>query len=584
MSDDNTAALLRFGDFELDPLKYELRRRGRPVRMERRPMDLLMMLVERPGQLVSRADIANRLWGPDVFVDIDVAVNTAIRKVRQALNDSPETPAFVETVARKGYRFVSHVETQPIPRQPTASVMIAVLPFANFGAGSEREYIADGFTEEAIAAIGQIDPARVCVVGRTSVMRYKGTNMPLTAIGRELGASHLIESSMRAEGDRWRITCKLIRVFDQVQLWSMSYDAEPSSMLEFQRELCRAVAEQIRLQVSPTRMATLEHRRSRNVEAYDLYFRGRHFWNQLTPATSRRAVECYTRATELDPEFALAWSGLADAYSASPINSDVPPRSVWARAKEAGERAVSTGSDLAETHTSLGLVNYFLNWDWPAAEAAYSRAIALDSSYALAHRMLSVVLTFMGRHDEAGSGMRRARELDPFYPMHHALSAQTAFLAGDYRAGAEFGRQATILGPEFWIGYLQLAQVLERTGHDDLALEALKTGERFNSNSKMLSLRGYILAKLGRESEARELLRTLEEIGRERYVPPCALSLVHLGLGERDSAYAWLERAHEVHDVHLIFLPVDPKWDALRAEGRFRGLMKRCGFESSASV
>jgi TolB-like protein len=572
------AGPVRFGDFELDTLKYELRRRGRAIRMERRPMDLLLMLLEHPGQLVSRSEIANRLWGPDVFVEIDVAVNTAIRKVRQALNDSPETPAFIETVARKGYRFIAPVDAATIPDQEIGSVTIAVLPFANLGAGSDREYIADGFTEEAIAALGQIDPTRVRVIGRTSVMRYKRTNKTLTSIGRELGVSHVIESSMRAEGQRWRITCKLIRVLDQVQLWSISYDAEPSSMLEFQRELCRAVAEQIRLQVSPQRMATLEHRRSRNAEAYDLYLRGRHLWNQLTPATSARAVECYRRATELDPEFALAWSGLADAYASSPITSDVPPRGVWTRAQDAGDRAVSSGADLAETQTSVGFVNYFLNWNWPAAEAAYSRAIGLDSSYALAHRMRGVVLTFMGRHDEAGSSMRRARELDPLVPMHHALSAQTAFLAGDYPAGVEYGRQATILGPEFWIGYFQLAQVLERTGDDALALDALKTGERFNSNSKMLSLRAYILAKLGREHEARELLRTLQAIERERYVPPYALALVHAGLGERDDVYACLERAYDAHDVHLIFLPVDPKWEIFRSEDRFRDLMKRCGF------
>lgn len=575
MAPPDPPSTLRFGDFEIDRAAFLLRHRGRAVRIERRPMELLLLLLERRGTLVTRAEIAGRLWGPDVFVDQDIALNTAVKKLRQALHDSVGAPAFIETVTGKGYRFVAPVQEVAPEGRPA---ILAVLPFANVGGQAAHDYIADGFTDEAIAALGQIDPGRLRVIGRTSVMRFKGAATSLRAIGEELGASHILESSIRAEASRWRITATLIRLPEQTPLWSASYDSEPTHMLDFQRALCAAIAEQIRVRLDPGRLRALERRQSLDAEAYDLYLRGRHFWNQLTPETSRRAIECYTRAATLDAKFALAWSGLADAHAAAPITADAPTPAVWPRAREAVARAVAAAPDLSEVQTSVGFVNYWLNWDWPAAEAAYRRAIDLDPGYPLAPRMLGIVLAYLGRHAEALASMRRARELDPLYAMHHALSAHVALLAGAYHDGLQFARQAIAIDPGFWIGYFQFAQLQERTGEYDEALNALATGERSNGNSKMLSLRGYILARLGRREQARQVLATLEAIARERYVPPYSMALIHLGLGEPDLVFEWLARALEVRDVHLIFLPVDPKWDPLRDDGRFRDLVARCGF------
>lgn len=566
---------LRFGEFELDLAAFSLRRRGRAVRVERKPLDVLVLLVERRGQLVTRTEIAHRLWGPDVFVDIDSALNSVIRKVRQALRDSVEAPTFVETVTGRGYRFIASVDEGVAPGHP---ILLAVLPFVYLGGSAERDYIADGFTDEAIAALGQLDPSRLRVIGRTSVMRYKVGTISLAAIGEELGVTHVLEGSIRAEGSRCRVTTTLIRLPEQTQLWSGSYDSQPSDMLEFQRSLCAALADQIRLRLDPGRLAALERRRSPHADAYDLYLQGRHLWNRLTPETSRRAVECYRRATELDGGFALAWSGLADAYAASPITGDVPPLMVWPRAKEAVARALSATPSLAESQTSAGLLHYWLNWDWPAAESAYRAAIDLDPGYVLAPRMLGVALAYMGRHDEARTAMRRARELDPLYAMHQALSAHVALLARAYEEGLQFARHAMVIDPHFWIGYFQFAQLCERVGRHDDALEALVTGERFNGNSKMLSLRGYIYARQGRVGEARQVLQTLAAIGQERYVPPYASALVHMGLDEIDVAFEWLDRAVAARDVHLIFVPVDPKWDHLRLDARLRDLLRRCGF------
>jgi TolB-like protein/DNA-binding winged helix-turn-helix (wHTH) protein/Tfp pilus assembly protein PilF len=463
----------------------------------------------------------------------------------------------------------------PVPR-----VTIAVLPFEHLG-GPEREYLTDGLTEETSASLGQIDPEHLMVKGRTSTRRYKSTPKSLAEIGQELGVEYLLEASVRTEGPRLRVTSKLIRARDQVQVWAESFESEPGSMLELQRELSAAIVRQVRLRLSPQRLTALAPRHTQNAEAYDLYLRGRHFWNQLTPETNRRAVEFYQKATQLDPEFALAWAGLADIYSASPINSDVAPIDVSQRAQDAIAHAVASGPDLAETQTALGTVHYWLDWDWPAAETAFRKAISIDPSYAQAHRVLGIVLTMMGRHEDAREAMLHARELEPYYPMQPVMSSGERLLAKDYSAALEFAQRATAVGPSFWIAHLRLAEVYERMGKSDLALEAVEKAEALSGNSKMLSLRGYILAKSGRTNQAEEVLRTLKSIARDRYVPPYAMALVYAGLGQRDSTFEWLDRAYAARDVHLILLS-EPKWDDFREDPRFRRLVERCDFMRTA--
>jgi tetratricopeptide (TPR) repeat protein len=415
------------------------------------------------------------------------------------------------------------------------------------------------------------------------MMAYKGTRKPLAEIAGDLSAAFLVESSVRTEGARVRITSRLIRASDQIQIWSESYDGEPSSVIGFQRELSVAIAQEVKLRLSPGRLNGLARRQTRNGEAYDLYLRGRYFWNQLSPQTTRRAVEFYIRATELDPDYALAWSGLADAFAAGPINGDACPLQMGPRARAAANRAVGAAPDLAQVQASTGLIRFWLDWDWPAAETAFRTAIALDPSYSLAHRTLGIILSSMKRHQEALSAVRRARELDPLDYVHRALSAQIAFDSGDYSSAVEFARQANVLDPEFWMGYYQLAQACQELGESDLALDALQKAGLFGGgNSKVLSLRGYILAKQGRYGEAREVLKTLEAVSRDRYLPPYASALVHAGLGERDAALEWLNRAYDVHDVHLVLLTMDPKWETFRSDDRFLAVINRCGFTAGS--
>ncbi|HUR33937.1 MAG TPA: winged helix-turn-helix domain-containing protein, partial [Vicinamibacterales bacterium] len=409
MAIPESGATFRFGDFVLDVDAYELRRHGQRVRLERQPMDLLILVIGRRGQLVSRSQIVDALWGQDVFVDVENGVNTAIRKLRQALRDAPDAPAYIETVPGKGYRFIASVEVvprvgssppapaapaPPVPEserllaataeaasagepvavplgavvEPPAArrlrsrlvlaalavatlagtllwawsraadsgprVTIAVLPFDNLNRDPETEYLASGLTEDTIVSLGRIDPDRVSVIGRTSIIAYRGTTKSLAEIGRELGTDYLVESSLRAEHGHLRITARLIRVRDQLQVWSDSFDSNTTSILGLQQEISGAIAEQVRTRLSPDRQRTLARQHTLNADAYDFFLRGRHFMNQRTPETMQRAIDAFQQATAADPGYALGWANLALAYGTSPINSDVDPRRVFPPARE----------------------------------------------------------------------------------------------------------------------------------------------------------------------------------------------------------------------------------------------------------
>jgi DNA-binding winged helix-turn-helix (wHTH) protein len=574
---DAELPIYEFGDYRLDAGKLLLSRGGRPVPLTPKVFDTLLLLVKRKGEVLEKEELLRTIW-PDTIVE-ENNLNQNISTLRRVLGESRGENRYIATVPGRGYRFISEVQT--LSRRsmgPPEHVRIGVLPFENIGAGLDREYLADGLTEETISSLGQIDPQHLSTIGRTSVMSYKRTTKSLAEIGRELDATYLVESSLRAEGDRLRITSKLIRVRDQLQIWSASYDSEPGSMLALQRELSQAIAEQIRLTLSPERLQALGRRQTQNAAAYDLYLHGRHFWQQLSPPTTKKAIEYFTHATDLDPNYALAWSGLSDTYSSGPVNGDAPPQMFWPRAREATARALSAERDLAEVQTSLGNLKFWLDWEWPAAEIAYRKAIDLDPSYPLAHRMLGVLLSHMSRHEEAQAAIRRARELDPLYVMHQSLSSQIAFAARNYPAAVQFARQAIVVDPDFWIGQLHLAQVFVELGEMEQALAALNNSGKLVVNSKVIALRGYVFAKIGRTEEAQNVLTTLLSISQERYVPPYAMAIVHAGLSQFDLALQWLERCYEARDVHVIFLTIDPKWDPLRADRRFSTLLQHCGF------
>ena len=648
MSRSDPRASYRLRDVVLDVGAYTLSRDGRVIRLERQPMDLLILLVERRGQLVTRAEIVDVLWGKDVFVDVETGVHTAIRKIRQALRDAPEAPTFIETVPGKGYRFVAPVEAMapevvsptvapaasappPVaqelpppatdmvasePRRawvrpvgavasllvalaalaslvgwpaarragPDEPITIAVLPFELLGGDPANAYLADGLMEDTIASLGRIDPGRITVIGRTSMQAYRHTTKSIAEIGRELDADYLVEGSVRAEGEQLRITSRLVRPADQVQVWSQSFDRVVGSTFGVQQELSRSIADHVRIRLSPAANQVLDRRHSRNEEAFDQFLRGRAAYNLRTPDAMREAVAAFQRATELDPQYALAWASLGMSHAGRDHQRRRrPPRRapVVASGRTAGCQPRSR-SGRSTVHARLSCAGCS-SGTGPAPRqrsVARSRSIPASGSHT---RRWDTCSRNRAEQAEAQTELRRARELDPLDPVPAAMSSQVAFQARDFRAALDLAHRAIAINPGFWFGYQMQAQAEAELSAPDAAMRSAQRAiELSGRNSKPVSLYGYLLGRHGHAAEARALIASLEAQAAKTYVPPYTMALVQAGLGDRDGVFDWLERAYAVRDVHLIYLPVDVKWDPYRSDPRFVALLARCGFTTSS--
>ena len=611
-----------FGEFELDAAGFQLRRQTRPVKIERIPLELLILLVERPGQLVGREEIASILWGNDVHVDIDSGINTAIRKLRAALRDSADKPALIETVPGKGYRFIAPVsiadpppehaamgERSKWPRRaatlaaafavvmaaslligfrPTSdaptdasSATIAVLPFENLSGDPEHDFFSDGLTEETIAALGEGMPSRIRVIARTSVMAYKGSGKPARQIGAELKANYIVESSVRRDPSRFRITSRLIRAADEVQTWTASYDRAPADALGIQDEIGRAIAKEIGVEIAagsgPGQLT--ERRATQDPDAYDLYLRGRYYLYQRTPDSLSRSLEQFEAALRKDPSYSLAYAGIAETYIIQTPVSGANPVEQRRIAREAVDKALELEPNLVEAHTAAGLLSFFMEWDWQAAERSFRRAIETNPSSAAAHQFYGHLLSNWLRHDEAIAEIQKAREIDPLSPMMHAFAAGSLSMARRYQEALPPVEQALAIDPEFFPAHTILGHVYQQTGNFDGAIAEFRKARQLSGGNLMqLAYEGNALAQSGRRAEAEQILGAMNQISQSRFVPPSAFAIVYAGLGDRNAAFAWLEKAYEARDAMLVFLPGHPYWDSLRSDDRFKDLLRRCGF------
>jgi len=580
---------MKFSDFELDLAAYELRRDGRSIKLERIPMELLRLLVEQRGQLVTRDAIIEKLWGRDVFLDTDNSINTAVRKIRQALGDDPAQPRFLQTVSGKGYRFAAAVtEARNGLRHKglpdlEGRIMLAVLPFENLTNDPDQEYFSDGLTEETITHLGSLSPQDLGVIARTSSMAYKRTSKTVAQIGKELAVDYVLEGSVRWEQNRVRITAQLIQTSDQVHLWAESYDRDLGSALGVQSELGIAITRQVQLRLRPQAQPPLFRLQEEDFQAHDTYLRGRYHWAKRTYPEVMRARQYFQQAIQENPNYARAYAGLADCFIVLPLTSDAPARECFPQARAAATKALELDPTLAEAYTSLGTVHFWFDWDAERAEKQFQTALQLNPNYALARLFRAHCFSNSGQHEAALEEIARGCRLDPLSPIMHTLRAE--FLFHDHRYGESLPEfhNALELDPNFWVAHVNLAKAYERLGQYDDALAALEKAHAFSGGiTEGIGLSGYILAVSGRVEDARAVLAKLRDLVGQKYVAPYNFALVYAGLGEETAMYDCLERAYEERDVRLTFL-IDPKWDVFRGTPRFQNLLARIGLERKAA-
>lgn len=629
---------IRFGDgFELDAGAYKLRRAGRVLKLERIPMEVLLFLAERPGELITREQIVERVWGKDVFLDTDNSINGAIRKIRQVLRDDPEDPRFVQTITGKGYRFIARVSEEsdavpevqvpaptdeiPVP-EPTKTawyrtghirvailalallvtagivalkihpwtrppapasgrVMLAVLPFANLTGDASQEYFSDGLTEEMISELGRLNPDRLGVIGRTSVMLYKSNPKALDQVGRELGVQYVIEGSVRRDSDHVRITAQLIQVKDQTHVWAREYDRELKNLLAVQAEIATEIKDELEMTLGGQWQNPSPRRSSAppaSYEAYDLYLRGRFFWNKRTEADLLRADEYFQQAIAKDPNYSQAYAGLADTYALMSTWHLVSQNEYMPKARAAALKALELDDTLAEAHTSMALISESYDYDWTTAEKEFRRAIELNPYYATAHQWYGEFLGWQGRFTEAEAESERARQLDPLSLIIAVDRASLDYYSRQYDRAIERCRGVLEMDSNFGDRGIIVRSLMQQGKF----AEALEKLDQTESSAKVVWIwvwKADIYGRWGRASEAqRALAKAQSLVSPDRSVPSAVLVIAYVGMGRKDQAIALLQEAYAKHSNAVLALKVDPEYDSIRSDPRFQQLLRQLRF------
>jgi TolB-like protein/Flp pilus assembly protein TadD len=600
------------------------------------------MLLEKPGEVVSREELRSRLW-PQTIVDFDHGLNKAISKIREALGDSSEHPRFVETVARRGYRFLADVavvregrvetsaddpvyagtsgispsltaadqkgrsrnlawklfglgfalavaaslswafyhRTDSSPVTP-AIRSLAVLPLENLSGDASQDYFADGMTDELIARLAQISALRV--ISRTSAMTYKNVHKPLAEIARELNVDAVVEGSVSLSGERVRVSAQLIDTRNDKHIWAESYDEDIRDTLVLQSRLTRAIAKQIQTTLNPQEQVTLAKSRMINPEAYEAYLKGRYFWNKRTGDGLRTAIQYFSRAIAIDPDYAEAYSGLADSYA---VSGDwkygvLSPQDAFSNATAAAAKALVLDDTLGEAHASLAFALDLYGWNWNAAETEYKQAIKLNPGYATAHQWYSWHLFIVGKDNDAMLELRRAESLDPLSLIINADIADALCVAHQYDEAVEQSERILKMDSNFAIGHYELGQALtQKHKYDEAIAEFQRAIELSGHSGAFDSNLGYAYAVSGRKEEAIKIINDLESRYDENHSVDADIALIYVGLGDRDEAMIRLNKAYKARFKASILLR--PALDPLRSDPRFQDLLRRMGLTTSKS-
>jgi TolB-like protein/Tfp pilus assembly protein PilF len=562
-------AIVRFGGFELDQHPGELRKDGTRIRLQEQPLQILRILLEQPGKIITREELREKIWASDTFVDFDHGINNAIKRLREALGDTADTPRYIETLPRRGYRFIGSIE-----RETPRFRSLAVLPLENLSHDPEQEYFAEGLTEALITTLAKIGELRV--VSRTSSMLYKGVRKPLREIARELEVDSIVEGTVLRAGDRVRITAQLIDPMKETHLWAESYDRHLRDILDLQAEVARAIAHEIQIKLTPQEQAQLAQAHPVDPEAYEAYLKGRYHWIKRSREGHPKACQYFQQAIAKDPAYAAAYAGLADATSIMSLWGLVPPEEGCGKARELALKALELDNSLAEAHASLAWATAHYNYDLATAEKEFERAIELNPRYVTAHHWFGMTLGMMGCYEEAYTELKRALRGDPQWSYVHFGLSFVYWSGRRYDQAIERCHKALELDPNsvqahVWLGVSSVARLMWEP-----AVAALQRAVELSQRTPVATAcLGEAYAAAGAPEEAQKILH---ELTGQRHVTAYFVSRIYAALGKTNEAFEWLETAYQEHGEWMILLKVDPRFDSLRDDARFQDLMRRINF------
>lgn len=620
-SQSTPAGRILFGEFAANLGSRELLRQGSRVRLPDQAFQVLVMLLERPGELVTREEIKKRLWPGDTFVDFDHGLNNSVNRLREALGDSAEAPTFVETLPRRGYRFIAAVnppllekpsasidsqsELQPPPPKrkrinlrlwiPVAAICLflllfvvlrsrysgnvriqslAVLPLENLSGDPSQEYLADGITDSLITDLASVRSVRV--VSRTSAMHYKGSRKPLSEIARELNVDAVVEGSVTRSGSRVHVNAQLVQTANDRHLWAKSYEQDVGDIMELQSILAEAISQEIAVALSLDERLRMKRLRPVNADAYQAYLKGRFYWNKRTIAGLQTAKTYFEEAIQKDPHYALAWAGLADTYDVlgSGTVPALPPREAIPLARDAALKAVKLDERLGEGHTSLAGIKFSFDWDWQGAEAEFRRAIELNPNDVNAHYWYSQLLVALGRWDESLASINKATQLDPLDPQLTSFRGAIFHHHRQYAIAIEQEQKGLTLDPGHFMPHFVLGRAQEQLGNYQQAVnEFQKAFELSGGDLTTRASLAHAYAISGDKAEAETILSELKKLTNNNV--GYQIAEIYIGLGDKDQAFQWLEKAYEDRSEWLTWIAIEPKLDPLRSDPRFAELLRR---------
>ncbi len=624
--------LLRFDNFELDVRAGELRKRGVRLRLQGQPLQVLAVLLKRAGDIVTREELRAQIWTTDTFVDFDHSLHNAIARLREVLGDSAERPRYVETLPRRGYRFIAPVDAGDLPAPsgasdpappadlpgplrltkshavllttvfavlvisvavwlartgaaPTSAAprlnSIAVLPLDNLSGDPSEEFFADGVTDQLITDLAKVGSLRV--ISRTSVMRYKGTRKSLPEIARELNVAAIVEGSVIRSGQRVRVTAQLIQAPTDQHLWAETYNRDLGDILKLQGEVADAIAGQVRAQLTPTQQALVRRAHAVSPDAYDAYLKGRiYFVNEFTkPDSLKKAQRYFEESIQKDPNFALAYAGLADTDVYLAFAGSLQKDQAYRSAKEALAKALELDDSIGEAYDTLGQLSFTFDWDWETADREFNRAIALAPSYSCAHEDRAIFLASVGRRSEALAEIAKIDQLDYGFSEAHTETA-TYYKLLDYPKLIESSRRGLLLDPKDAFHHYSLGLGYEGAGKLQEAISEFQKAVQFSDGSLGPTVAlAHAYSALGKKAEAEKIFRDLERKARATSASPYTMATIYAGLGENDKAFDLLDKSYSEKSLDFaIPLQSDLLLDSLHPDPRFQSLLRRIGLKN----